>query len=280
MCKFRLLEKDEIECRVQSVMKDNSGAILLLYKTARTDYNLLDETYGELNWKCSYEEIKGNLYCTISVYNKDINEWVSKSNCGVESNTEAEKGEASDSLKRAGFAWGIGRELYTAPFTYIKLTDADFKNSKLATKFNVSEIEYTDRKITKLIIVDDKGNTRFTFGVKEPKTSQNKDFKENNDKTIKEMPKTQKNGKKIDVEVVSVNKEEERTQIERLEALKDLIFNKCEYLGKDSQAMVVYYNTKYKVKTFDDLTEYQLSEINAQLDKAIQKGQGVEGGNH
>lgn len=280
MCKFRLLEKDEIECRVQSVMKDNSGAILLLYKTARTDYNLLDETYGELNWKCSYEEIKGNLYCTISVYNKDINEWVSKSNCGVESNTEAEKGEASDSLKRAGFAWGIGRELYTAPFTYIKLTDVDFKNSKLATKFSVSEIEYTDRKITKLIIVDDKGNTRFTFGVKEQKTSQNKDFKENNDKTIKEMPKTQKNGKKIDVEVVSVNKEEERTQIERLEALKDLIFNKCEYLGKDSQAMVVYYNTKYKVKTFDDLTEFQLSEINAQLDKAIQKGQGVEGGNH
>ena len=145
---FRLLDKEEIECRVQSVMKDNSGCILLLYKTARTDYNLLDEVVGAMNWKCDYKEIKGNLYCEIAIYNKDLQQWISKSNCGVESNTEAEKGEASDSLKRAGFVWGIGRELYTAPFTYIKLTADDFTNSKLKTQFKVKEIGYTNRTIT------------------------------------------------------------------------------------------------------------------------------------
>lgn len=112
---FRDLRPNEVEARVAQCSA--KGASLLLYKTARTDYALLDETVGPERWQCSYFEVKGNLFCDLSV--KFDDGWVTKSNCGTESNMEAEKGEASDAMKRAGFAWGIGRELYTAPFIWV-----------------------------------------------------------------------------------------------------------------------------------------------------------------
>ena len=112
---FRDLRPCEVEARVAQCSE--KGASLLLYKTARTDYALLDETVGPERWQCSYSEVKGNLFCDLSV--KFVDGWVTKSNCGTESNMEAEKGEASDAMKRAGFAWGIGRELYTAPFIWV-----------------------------------------------------------------------------------------------------------------------------------------------------------------
>lgn len=112
---FRDLRPNEVEARVAQCSA--KGASLLLYKTARTDYALLDETVGPERWQCSYREVKGNLFCDLSIRFEDG--WVNKSNCGTESNMEAQKGEASDAMKRAGFAWGIGRELYTAPFIWV-----------------------------------------------------------------------------------------------------------------------------------------------------------------
>ena len=112
---FRDLRPSEVEARVAQCSE--KGASLLLYKTARTDYALLDETVGPERWACDYREVKGNLFCDLSIRFDDG--WVTKSNCGTESNMEAEKGEASDAMKRAGFAWGIGRELYTAPFIWV-----------------------------------------------------------------------------------------------------------------------------------------------------------------
>lgn len=112
---FRDLRPNEVEARVAQCSE--KGASLLLYKTARTDYALLDETVGPERWACDYREVKGNLFCDLSIRFDDG--WVTKSNCGTESNMEAEKGEASDAMKRAGFAWGIGRELYTAPFIWV-----------------------------------------------------------------------------------------------------------------------------------------------------------------
>ena len=88
--KMRTLRKDEIEVRVASTQ--NNVAQLLLYKTARTDAAILDETFGQFNWQCSYSEIKGNLFCTISVREPNTNEWISKMVCGSESNIEKEKG--------------------------------------------------------------------------------------------------------------------------------------------------------------------------------------------
>ena len=117
MRNFRLLKPDEIEVRVQTV-KEN-GLVALLYKTARTDYALLDETYGAFNWENDYKEINGKMYCGIGIYDKETKEWIWKWNVGTESETEAEKGQASDAMKRAGFCWGIGTELYSSPFIWI-----------------------------------------------------------------------------------------------------------------------------------------------------------------
>lgn len=168
---IRLLRADEIEARVQSV-KDN-GAMLLLYKDARCDMNILDEIFGIYGWQREHELINGNLFCTVSVFDETSRSWIKKQDVGVESNTAKEKGQASDAFKRACFNWGIGRELYTAPFIWVK-NIGDMKGGKCYTKFIVKEIGYTEnREINQLVIVDDKGNERYRMGVK-PQQSQSK----------------------------------------------------------------------------------------------------------
>ncbi len=114
---MRALKADEIEVRVGTV--GAKGASLLLYKNARVDRAMLDEEYGAMNWHCDYKEVKGNLFCTIGVWDPEKAQWIDKCDCGTESITEKEKGEASDAFKRAGFRWGIGIELYSAPFIFI-----------------------------------------------------------------------------------------------------------------------------------------------------------------
>jgi len=170
----RLLKPDEISCRVQQVT-DSAGAIILLYKDARVDMNILDETYGPTNWQRNHQTIDGNLYCTISIWDEDKAQWVSKQDVGVESATEATKGEASDAFKRAGFNWGIGRELYTAPFIFINLNADEWYTDKGRTKvkpsfrLTVKEIGYNDqREINRLILTDRKGAVRYTMGQKTP----------------------------------------------------------------------------------------------------------------
>lgn len=164
MCKFRLLNADEIECRVGQCFpdKNNPTAVsILLYKDARCDMAILDETIGSTNWQRTHEFKDGKLYCTVSIYDKDKEMWIDKEDVGVESNTEAEKGQASDSFKRACVNWGIGRELYTAPFIYIQAINGE--NIK-RTKFDLKSITYDEKgRIASLVIVDDKGNTRYTF---------------------------------------------------------------------------------------------------------------------
>ena len=156
MCKFRDLRADEIECRVQSVKQN--GLVLLLYKDARVDMNILDETVGSANWQREHYECKGNLFCRVGInvnyYANDnlVEKWVFKSDCGTESNTEAQKGEASDSFKRACFNWGIGRELYTAPFTWIPSDKCDIANGKCYDKFVIEKIQIENKQITALAI--------------------------------------------------------------------------------------------------------------------------------
>ena len=115
-----LLTADDVECRVQSVSQNkrtgNVGAILLLYKDARVDMRILDQVYGPGNWQRTHEIIGNTLYCNIDIWDDGKKCWIRKQDAGVESNTEKEKGRASDSFKRAGFNVGIGRELYTTEF--------------------------------------------------------------------------------------------------------------------------------------------------------------------
>lgn len=174
--KFRTLYANEIDVRIGTQKlqdKDNKWSAVieasyLLYKDARVDMALLDEVVGPMNWQRTHNFKDGKLYCSVGIRStgngSSFSEWVWKEDVGVESNTEAEKGQASDAFKRACFNWGIGRELYTAPFVYIKaLANEDLRKVKMSVK----EIEYNDkREITKLIIVDSKGNERYTFGCK------------------------------------------------------------------------------------------------------------------
>ena len=152
---FRDLKADEIDVRISTV---NSNYItLLLYKDARVDQNILDETVGKMNWQRDHKELKGNIYCGISIWDKDKHIWVTKWDAGKESYTESEKGEASDSFKRAGFNWGIGRELYTSPFIWIPKDKCNIKttqNKKLTCtdKFYVEAIQIQNKEITGLAI--------------------------------------------------------------------------------------------------------------------------------
>ena len=175
---MRRLKADEIECRI--AQNTEKGSSLLLYKTARVDRAILDELYGDL-WQNDFKVIDGKMYGGIGIYNKELKEWLWRWDCGVESNTEAEKGQASDAFKRAGFKWGIGVELYTAPFIWIQGgTEKDEFSTKKAgknvykrvnrfEKFSVKEINYAENgDINRLVIVNDKGEKVYVMGAKLP----------------------------------------------------------------------------------------------------------------
>ena len=158
--KIRALTANDVELRVGKIT--DKGASYLLYKDARVDMSILDEVCGTFGWQREHREMKGVMYCGVSIKSPD-GEWITKWDAGAESYTEKEKGEASDSFKRACFNWGIGRELYTAPFIWITLTD-DEKAKKGSGCFSVSNMQVVDGKIVALEIVDKRGNIRFTMG--------------------------------------------------------------------------------------------------------------------
>lgn len=182
---IRALRPDEIEIRVAQVTK--AGYQLLLYKNSRCDKRILDEVFGSMRWKDEYHEVKGALYCTISVWDEETGQWVSKEDCGSESNMEKKKGEASDAFKRAATAWGIGRELYTRIFIWVQggtqmQTDNKgaqiVKNGKpqweLINRFMTWHVDKLDideqsEKIIGITICDDKGVAVFSYGTCAPK---------------------------------------------------------------------------------------------------------------
>lgn len=171
---FRKLRADEIDCRIAQI--DKSWLTLLLYKDARVDMNILDETVGSMNWQKCYQ--RDNANCIVEIWDKDKSQWISKEDTGTESFSEAEKGLASDSFKRACFNWGIGRELYTAPTIFItprkdmgKMTKPGEESQEFfanvngkyntKTRFYVDFIDYEGNTISDLVIRDHKGNIRF-----------------------------------------------------------------------------------------------------------------------
>lgn len=164
MISFRPLTADEIECKVKKIT--SKGLVLLLYKTARTDMDMLDETVGPENWYNDYKEIKGNLYAGITI--NGVTKW----DCGIESREDGEgnekKGEASDAFKRAGFRWGIGRALYTSPFIWVPVRNCNLEDTGKTDKygkpifrckdtFSVAHIEYDPdgKRITWLVVWND-----------------------------------------------------------------------------------------------------------------------------
>lgn len=178
MCDIRPLEASEIEVRAQQIT-EKGGAVLLLYKNARCDMSILDEKFTMYGWKREHSFKDGKNYCKVSIWDDKKSEWVSKEDVGTESNTEAEKGEASDAFKRACTNIGIGRELYTSPFIYLQLEETEIIRGngkpKLSprVRFEVSAITYDDkRSISGLRIMDQRGKTRFEWPKKGAKPQQ------------------------------------------------------------------------------------------------------------
>lgn len=176
---FRKLRADEIEARIATVT--DKGCQILLYKNARCDMNILDETVGPFNWQRDHKELKGNMYAGISIFDEEKGIWVTKWDCGTESYTEAEKGEASDSFKRAGFNWGIGRELYTSPFVWFKANqlktlalDQKTGKWKCSDSFSVEAVEYMDNKMSYLKVVNNKTKEIFVWGKSKELQPENK----------------------------------------------------------------------------------------------------------
>lgn len=241
---IRLLKADEIECRIATI--NEKGLSLLLYKDARVDQRILDETFGIFGWKRSHQCIDGNLYCTVEIFDKDSGEWISKQDVGTMSYSEKEKGQASDSFKRACFNWGIGRELYSAPFIWIpagtaaiqsKESDSRNKEKKYYCydRFSVSSIEYNgDREISSLVIVNEKGQAVYAM--------KNKDtVRKAVDGKAAEATGSQKKGKQksrlstaqmtslmdeLDRTGVAVETVRERYKIQEMDTMSDELYRK------------------------------------------------------
>ena len=243
--KIRCLKPNEIEIRVQQATE--KGVQLLLYKDSRCDKRILDETFGINGWKNKYEEIKGNLFCTISIWDDEKKQWIDKCDCGIESNGSdgnEKKGEASDSFKRAGFNVGIGRELYTRLFYFANVPTKKNEKGKweLANKFEkfeVSEITTNEEteKIEKIKIVDSSGKVVFSY----PKTT-----------TATKKVETKPTEEMITAEQVKLI----HTLFTKIEKTETQVFkNFANNVAKEN----VY--KSYKVKSSKDLTKAKAKEM-------------------
>ena len=177
---FRPLKPEEVECRVGTC--NEKGLTLLLYKTARVDMDLLDEVVGPENWQCDYDSIDGKLFCTVGIKvmrTENYYEWVYKQDTGTPSNMEAQKGEASDAFKRACFKWGIGRELYSAPFIWVPSDKCNIKQGRNGKwqcndHFAVTEMDVNGGEIMTLTIRNMSRKGEIVFGVGEKPSNEDK----------------------------------------------------------------------------------------------------------
>lgn len=168
---FRKLKPNEIDCRVGNVSKTGNGYSLLLYKDARVDMSILDETFGWDGWQREHEFKNGKLYCKVKIWSDRLNQWIVKEDVGTESYTEKEKGQASDSFKRACVNIGIGRELYTAPFIWIQ------GGYHKKDKWEVQEITYNEvGEIKSLKLIEQQSKKTWSFGTSQTAKRETKPF--------------------------------------------------------------------------------------------------------
>ena len=245
---FRALTAQEIECRVGQISED--GFTLLLYKDARCDMNMLDEVVGSENWQREHKEVKGNLFCGVSIYDSEKKEWVTKWDCGTESNTEKEKGEASDSFKRACVNWGIGRELYTAPVIRIKGNVKKTPKGKLIPDFwniTVASIAYNEKgEIVELTI---KGDNSVIFSY-------------NNGKAVANTEKTTQNTPKI------APKTNDRPQGEQRQSKRDF----CAKFGiLEYEKTINIYERRLGGSKYEEWTAEEIEAVEEDLERLKSK---------
>lgn len=231
---FRLLRADEIDCRISTC--NAYGVGLLLYKDARCDQNILDETVKPMNWQRHHT--RDNANCIVSIWDEEKKLWIEKEDTGTESFTEKEKGLASDSFKRACFNWGIGRELYTAPNMFVfkkdlkTLEKSEWQGKEKYTckdSFIVTDIQYIDRKIVYVKILNTKTNCEIEFGTP-----------------------------------AQASVEQKKIENSKIDEIKvKALLARCEKEGVDTGRIM----TLYKVNSFADLSEKQFANINTHWEK-------------
>lgn len=212
MCEFRKLKANELQIKCTDT-KFKGSATLLIYKDARVDQKVLDETVTPMRWQKDYKEIDGKIYCGVGIKNAENGEWIWKWDCGTEGNFEAEKSEASDAFKRACFNWGLGRELYDTPKIKIKCPDNYYYNDKLSMTFSVKSIEWNDNELADLVIVDkfnkvvyDYKNIGAKTTVPNLETEEQKFFKIDNKELLIQFCRNTKATLKTEAEVSTLEK--------------------------------------------------------------------------
>lgn len=238
---IRLLRANEIECRVSTISE--KGLSLLLYKDARVDQKILDETFSPLGWKRTHQSIDGNLYCTVEIWDDEKKQWIAKQDVGTQSYTEKEKGQASDSFKRACFNIGIGRELYTAPdFIWIPADKVriERKGNKLVTyeRFHVKAIDYNKlREITMLEIGNAQGKTIYRWGVapaKEPAQSNDRPAE------VQDKPIPKSNQKAKVSGLSNAQKKGLQQELQRTGIALEAVLSRYQLSSPDEMGMDVY----------------------------------------
>lgn len=248
--KFPDLKASDVECKVKQVSQ--KGCLLLLYKDARVDMRILDETVGPMDWQRKHEFKNGILYCSVGIYDQNKDEWVWKEDVGIESNSDPKKGQASDSFKRACFNWGIGRELYSAPFIWIDAADVkiDQKNGKSTTrdKFHVSMMQVTDGNITGLAIINDRSKKCV--------------FKMNNSFVDKDIDKSAKTPEKSSSQ-------------QKMALLTDsqmkLIYTKAKEAGVDNEGLHKGIEKYFGKQSMKDITKEQMDQLLKMFEDKIRK---------
>lgn len=244
--KFRKLKASEIDARVSTVTE--SGCSLLLYKDARVDQNILDETVGCLNWQRSHQLIGDRLYCTVSIWDAEKCQWISKQDVGTESYTEKEKGQASDSFKRACFNLGIGRELYTAPFIWISKSKVNIEpyNGKYTTKdrFMVDSIGYDEEGIINKLVIRNAKTKIIVFQLGDAATDEEKAEKHYDEVREQKISKT------------------------------DVTVLKKKYPKKEQEENIFKH---FGIEKWEDMTVQQLTELLKQMEDNKNDSKGTEG---
>lgn len=208
MIVFRNLKKNEIY--VRAARKFNGKAELLIYADARSLMNLLDETFGPFGWSVQYKTEKDMIFCGIGILDKESKTWIWKwYNGSSDAAFETEKSTASEAFKRSCVMFGGSRELYTAPKIIVPCEN-EYES------WSVDEIDYTDDKISDLVISDSKGNIVFNFH----------------------------NGKKMPVETIDTT-----------EVLK-VVCGEMKQEGGNVKELLKFYNYYLeKIKTWDNVNE-------------------------
>jgi hypothetical protein len=250
--KFRTLRADEIDVRV-SQSDPQRGVSLLLYKDARADMTILDETVGAENWQRRHT--RDNANCIVSIWDEKKSQWIEKEDTGTESNTEKEKGLASDSFKRACTNWGIGRELYTSPFIWVNADKIAWKQKNGKTipdaTFKVAKINYDNTGNIVDLQISESNNIVF-------------DMKKKNSKSNikKEIPQTQRTRpiKVKDVPAVQIKK-----------TTCDELLAEIHRTGTDINKVC----DGYKIKQLSELSEEQAQKALTALKKRPTQNAGV-----